>query len=244
MIHRPWTCAVFRRCERLCSSALCNLDAARVCERHWLLSNWVRFPFFIVIVLRWSVGVFQSNHRARVMFLSFSLFSFLSFFLTFFKAVSFSTLGSRGRLSNCSHCNNHLLCLNTTFRQLCSSRTPSLDPYLHRQEIHCLLSLAASPPGFGRRWELITSGDTFLSLMEQVLLCLMFWKTTEQFCKTIDGACYVFVFFSFKVGWGNNTGLVVLQASITAHKSFQILLGVSALTALGGELLDEDKLYI
>lgn len=81
--------------------------------------------------------------------------------------------------------------------------------------------------------------------MEQVLLYLVFWKTTEQFCKTVDGACSVFVFcFSLKVGRGNNTGLVVLQASITAHKSFQILLGVSALTALGGELLDEDKLYI
>lgn len=118
---------------------------------------------------------------------------FYAGFLSFKHSV-FLTFGLGEHLSNCSQFNNHLLCLNTTFRQLCSSCTPSLDSYLHRQEIHCLLSLAASPPGFGWRWELITSGDTFLSDMEQVLLYLTFWKTAEQSCRRVDVVCDVFLF--------------------------------------------------
>lgn len=58
----------------------------------------------------------------------------------------------------------------------------------------------------------------------------------------VDVVCDVFCFF--KLDGGNKSSLVVLRASITAHKSLQILLGDPALTALDGELLDEDKLYI
>lgn len=182
----------------------------------------------------------QSLSNGNVFF--FVFFCFLPFFLTF----SFSTLGSRGRLSNRSRCNNHLLCLNTTFRQLCSSRTPSLDSYLHRREIHCLLSLAAPPPRLRlemridniRRHISLTHGAGFAR--SYVL------ENSRAVLQNRRWCLLVFLFFAFLLKWGggNNTGLVGLQASIAAHKSFRILLGVSAVTALGGELLDEDKLYI
>lgn len=154
MIHRPWTCVVFRRCEQLRSSALCNLGAVRLREPQALFKLSL-LPFchcFEVDVLQmicWCL----SEHLVKAMAWKIIQQGGRFFYSVFpsCKHCVFLTFSLGEHLSNCSQFNNHLLCLNTTFRQLCSSCTPSLDSYLHRQEIHCLLSLAASPPGFGWR---------------------------------------------------------------------------------------------
>lgn len=58
---------------------------------------------------------------------------------------------------------------------------------------------------------MITSGDTFLSDTERVLLYLTFWKTAEQSCRRVDvvcgGFCFICLVF-FK--WGGGTKVALL----------------------------------